>query len=71
MKKKFSIPVVLAATMFGLGVSATALALPEVEVGSRLLAGTNGNPQTQGVEPVDAVAADDDSIADEAQSASN
>ena len=72
MKKQFSIPAAIAAAMFGLGVSGTASALPEVEVGSRLLAGTSGNAQTQGAEPADAVAADEDSTAaDGAQPTTN
>ena len=65
MSKQFKISAMLATAVFGLSMSGSALAFPEVFVGSRLLGGTNEDAQTQAVEPVDAVAADEDSITDD------
>lgn len=72
MSKQLKIFAVLAAAVFGLTTSGSALALPEVFVGSRLLGGTSEEAQTQAVEPDNTVVADEDSIAaDDAKSTSN
>jgi hypothetical protein len=74
MNKQFALPAALATALLGLSVSGTALALPEVEVGSRLLAGSNAAAQAQSIEPTDPALAEEDdsaSTADEAQSTSN
>jgi hypothetical protein len=59
MCKQFNHSAMLAALLFGLSVSGTALAFPEVDVGSRLVAGATVGAQTQASEPDDAIVADE------------
>lgn len=56
MNKNFAIPAVFAG-LLGLGMTSTALALPEVDVGSRPLVGTN--MRVQSVAPADAAVAEE------------
>ena len=65
MSKRVSILAMVATAVFGVSASGTVLALPEVDVGSRLLGETSGSAQAQSVDQIDAVAADEDSVTDD------
>jgi hypothetical protein len=57
-KRSFTIHTVLAA-LLGFGIIGTASALPEVDVGSRALVGSNVEAHVQSDEPAEATAADE------------